>query len=153
MNYEQKLEELFIDLPVPRQDRGVSVSVVQNGKLVHICNCLPFSEGRIQYKGKVGLEVRMDMSKLAAKLAAVYTIAVLREHLGGSLAKVKKLIRVDGAVACTSDFAEHEKVIDGAMDFFQQIFGINARGVRSVVGSPSLPENSCVSISCIFEIK
>lgn len=153
MSFDDKLEELFIDLPEPPVELGSALGAVSIGKLLHVSGALPFSEGRIQYPGRVGVEVRMDNAKMAARLAAVMSLAVARRELGGSLSKIKRVLRVDGFVACGADFRDHLKVIDGAGEFFVQIMGTNGRHARTVVGASSLPQNACVEIAVTFELK
>jgi len=153
MNIDDKLEELFIDLPEPPADLGSSVGAAIFGKLLCVGGVLPFSEGRIQYPGRVGVEVRLDNAKMAARLAAVMSVAVARRELGGSLSKIKRVLRVDGFVSCGADFRDHQKVLDGAGEFFVQVMGQKGRHVRTAVGASSLPQNACVEIAVTFELK
>jgi enamine deaminase RidA (YjgF/YER057c/UK114 family) len=153
MNFDEKIDELFIDLPEPSKDTGAVVQVIRVGKLIHVSGVLPFSEGRIQFPGRVGIEVKLDSARLAARTAAVMVLAILNHELGGSLNKVKRVISVDGFVACGADFIDHPKVLNGASDLFAQIFGPYGKHVRTSVGITSLPRNACVEISCIFETR
>lgn len=153
MNYDDKLEELFIDLPEPPQDIGSAVSAVQIGKFLHIGGTLPFSEGRVQYPGRVGVEVRLDNARLAARSAAVMVLAQARRALDGTLNNIRRVVKMDGFVACGADFKDHLKIVDGASELFVQIFGTNGKHIRTVAGAPSLPQNACVELSVVFEIK
>lgn len=153
MNYDDKLEELFIDLPEPLPDTGSTVNAIQMGKFLCIGGTLPFSEGKIQYPGRVGIELRADNARLAARSAAVMVLAQASRALDGTLNNIRRVVRVDGFVACGADFKDHPKVIDGASELFVQIFGINGRHIRTVAGAPSLPQNACVELSVVFEIR
>lgn len=153
MDFDEKLEELFIDLPEPAADMGFAVSAVQVGKNLHVGGVLPFAEGKVQNPGRVGVEVRLDMAKLAARTAAVYVLALVARELGGSLKKVKRIVSVDGYVACGSEFRDHGKVLDGASELFGQIFGPFGKHIRTAVGVSSLPQNACVELSAVFELK
>ncbi|MFH0800601.1 MAG: RidA family protein [Pseudomonadota bacterium] len=153
MTFDKKLEELFIDLPEPPPDMGNSIGALQTGKLLYISGALPWSEGRLQHQGRVGVEVRPDNAKLAARLAAVFVLALARRELGGSLARIRRVIGLTGFVACGVDFRDHAKIIDGAGELFTQIFGSNGKHVRTVAGATSLPQNACVEISVVFELK
>jgi enamine deaminase RidA (YjgF/YER057c/UK114 family) len=153
MNYDEKIEELFIDLPEPPIDKGGAVGVVKFGKLILVGGMLPLLGGKVQQPGRVGVEVRLDNAKLAARTAAVMALAYVRKELGGTLNNIKRLIKVDGYVACGADFKDHAKVIDGASELFTQIFGPSGKHVRTAVGVSSLPENSCVELSVVFEVK
>ena len=153
MNYEEKLDELYIDLPEPSPDIGNTVSALQSGKFLHVCGVLPFAEGRIQHAGRVGPDVRLDNARMAARIAAVHVIALARRELGDSLNNIRRVVRLDACVACGVDFRDHAKVADGASELFVQVFGANGKHVRSVTGASSLPQNACVEISVVFEVK
>lgn len=152
MSHESKLNELFVDLPEPAPDAGNSRACVVVDKLLCVGGILPFSEGRIQHTGRVGVEIRPDNAKLAARMAAVYALAVARKELG-SLDKVRRVVSTEGFVACGADFKDHAKVIDGACELFVHIFGNNGKGTRTAVGAFSLPQNACVELSVVFEIR
>lgn len=153
MDFDEKLAELFIDLPEPSADVGSAVSAVQVGKILYVGGVLPFAEGRIQNPGRVGVEVRLDMAKLAARTAAVYVLAIVAKEQGGSLNKIKRIISLDGYIACGSEFRDHGKVLDGASELIGQIFGPFGKHIRTAVGVSSLPQNACVELSAVFELK
>ncbi|MFH1829714.1 MAG: RidA family protein [Pseudomonadota bacterium] len=153
MNYDDKLEELFIDLPEPPPHKGNTVGIIKTGNLLLVCGVLPLLSGKVQNPGRVGIEVRLDNAKLSARTAAVMALAYARDELGGTLNKIKRVIRVDGYVACGADFKDHAKVVDGASELYAQIFGKFGKHVRNSVGASSLPDNSCVELSVVFEVK
>jgi len=153
MNFDEKLDELFIDLPEPPKDIGFSVSIVQIGKLLHVGGVLPFAEGRIQSPGKVGIEMRLDIARLAARTTAIMMLAIVNRELGGSLKRVRRVVSLDGYVACGADFRDHGKVLDGASELFTQVFGPFGKHIRTAVGVISLPDNACVELSAVFEVK
>lgn len=153
MDFDSKLEEFFIDLPEPPLDTGPVVSATTIGKLLIVGGALPFSEGRIQHVGRVEVNMRLDSARAAARLAAIYALAAAHRELGGTLNKIKRVIRIEGFVACGVDFKDHFKVIDGACELFAQIFGLHGKAVRTVVGVSSLPQNACVLLCVTFEIK
>lgn len=153
MAFDDKLEELFIDLPEPPEDVGNTLGAVRVGKMIHVSGTLPLVGGRIQYPGRVGIEVRTDNARLAARAAGMLALALVRRELGGSLNRVRRVVRVDGYVACGADFEDHAKVVDGASELFVQIFGPFGKHVRIAVGVASLPRNACVEISSVFEVK
>ena len=153
MDFDEKLDELFIDLPEPLEDVGSAISCVRIGKLLYVAGVLPFSDGKIQSPGKAGIELRLDMAKLAARTAGVMMLAIVNAELGGTLNKVRRVVKLDGYVASGVDYQNHTKVIDGASELFVQIFGKYGKHVRTAVGVTSLPKNACVELSGVFEIK
>lgn len=153
MNYDAKLAELYIDLPEPRTLTAATVHAVRSGKLLYLGGCLPLADGRVVARGRVGVEVRLDTARQAARAAAVTALAVLAAESGGTLNRVARIVRVDGCIASGADFHDHEKVIDGASELFLTIFGPAGRHARTVVGCTSLPGEACVSLALIVEMK
>lgn len=153
MNFDEKLAELFIDLPEPPTEPAGQVWSLQVGKLLHVAGALPFSEGRIQHPGRAGIDNKLDTARLAARLAAIQALAMASRELGGSLSKIRRVVRVDGYVACGADFRDHGKVIEGASDLLMQVFGPMGKHLRSAVGAVSLPGNACVQLAMTFEVK
>jgi enamine deaminase RidA (YjgF/YER057c/UK114 family) len=153
MDFDTKLEELFIDLPEPPQSATGTAHAVQVGKLLYVGGILPFSEGKIAVKGRVGLEVRLDNAKLAARTAAVNALAVIATELGGTLNKVKRIVEVTGYIASGAEFRQHFKVLDGVSELFFQIFGAAGKHTRNAIGCTNLPNDACIELSLIVEIK
>ena len=71
----------------------------------------------------------------------------------GALDKVKRVVKLLGLVNCTPDFSEQPKVINGASDFFVEVFGDKGKHARSAVGSNALPFNIAVEIEMIVEVE
>jgi len=153
MDYDKKLEELFIELPEPPHLVGGVLHACRIGNIMYLGGILPFSEGKIAVKGRVGLEVRLDNAKLAARIAAVNALAVISSEFGGTLNNVKKIINVTGYIASGGEFREHFKVLDGASELFYQIFGAAGKHSRNAVGCSSLPYDACIELSVIVETK
>ncbi|MFA4974253.1 MAG: RidA family protein [bacterium] len=153
MKFDDRLAELYIELQEPPSEKGSAQAVTQIGKLLYIAQALPYSSGRFHHQGRVGIEVKLDAAKLAARMAAVMAISYARHALGGSLSKIKRVVQLNGFVACGADFKDHEKVLDGASDLFGDIFGVDGKHARTAIGAASLPQNACVCLSVVFELK
>jgi len=152
-DFDRRLEELYIDLPEPPTDRGSVTGTASSGKLLYVSGAIPYASGRVHYTGRAGVELTLDTAKLAARSAAVLAISQAWHALGGSLRKVKRVLRMDGYIASSVDFKDHAKVLDGASDLLGDIFGPGGKHARSAVGVASLPQNACVSLSIVFELK
>ena len=153
MNYDAKLKELYIELPLPRSVTLGTAHAVKSGKLLSLGSCLPFADGRLVAKGRVGIEVRPDTARQAARTAIIQALAIIATESGGTLNRVMQVIRLDGFVAAGGDFRDHEKVIDGASELLVSIFGPAGRHTRNVIGCVSLPMEACVSLSLLVEMK
>ena len=71
----------------------------------------------------------------------------------GTLARVRRVVKVLGMVNATEDFADHPFVINGCSDVFGEVFGESGRHARSAVGMTSLPRNIPVEIEAIIEVE
>jgi len=152
MTFDERLDELYIDLPEPAAVVGAGVHAVRTGKLFFLGGVLPLSEGRMM-KGRAGIEARLDVAKSAARASAINALAVLMQELGGSLNKVKRIVQLTMHVASGADFKDHFKVLDGASELIGQIFGSAGKHARIATGVASLPEGATVELSLIVEVK
>ncbi len=148
---EQRLKELGIELPAPPEPFGIYAEAVQTGNLLFLTGMLP-TEGRVpKFIGRVGAELDVEVGHKAARLAALNSLAVARQHLG-SLDKVKRIVRLGVAVATSGDVREQPKVADGASEFFENVFGRDKNPSRLVYGVASLPLGTPVELELIFEV-
>ena len=149
---EQRLKDLGVTLPSPPTPFGSYVEAVQTGNLLFLSGMLP-TEGRAaKFTGRIGAELDMEGGRSAARLAALNTLAVTRQHLG-SLDKVVRVVRLGVSLATSSDFREHPKVADGASSLLEDVFGKERNPCRLVVGVKSLPLGTPVELELIFEVQ
>lgn len=152
MTFDDRLYELYIDLPEPPAAEKTTVHAVRAGKLLFVAGVLPRSEGKMM-KGRAGVEVSLDKAKLAARAALVNAFGIMVAELGGSLGKIRRIVKLSGAVACGADFKDQFKVFDGASELIKDVFGSQGKHVREVVGASSLPEGATVELSIVVELK
>lgn len=153
MDFDAKLNELFIDLPEPVTIKNGFAHAVALGKILYVGGQLPFADGRLMAKGRVGFEVKLDTAKLAARMACIHALAVIAAQSNGTLNHVKRIIRVEGHLATGGDFADHDKVMSGASELLTAVFGKFGAGTCVVTGVASLPQNAPVMISMLVEMK
>jgi enamine deaminase RidA (YjgF/YER057c/UK114 family) len=152
MTFEERIDELFIDLPEPAVEAENFVQVSKVGKLVYLSGQLPYAEGRLGYKGRVGLELTLDAGKAAARAAIIQALGVLQKNLG-SVNKIKKVVHAKLYIATGADFKDHKKVAAGGLELFQEIFGASGKPSLDVMGCTSLPEGAAVQLSLVVEVK
>ena len=150
---DSKLEELNIQLDEASSPAGSYVPFVISNNLVFISGQLPFINGKLTIKGKVGDSVSLDDGIRMAEACAKALLSQLKSACGGNLNKVKRVVKLGGFVASTPDFIDQPKVINGASDLFVKIFGDKGKHSRFAVGTASLPLNVPVEIEGIFEIE
>ncbi len=146
----QKLKQLGISLPPVPAPAGSYVPCVRTGNLVFVSGQLPFNNGKLLFRGTVGVEVSVEQAKLAAREAAVNCLAVLNAQPGG-LDAVRRIVKVTGYVASSDRFVRQADVVNGASDFFAEVFGSAGRHSRAAVGAVSLPLGSPVEIEIVAE--
>lgn len=152
MDYEKKIAELFIELPeISKPLKGV-VSAVQAGKILYVGGLFPFWDGKIAFKGRLGIEISADQGVMAARYALMHGLSAMKSALG-SLNKVEKVIQLTGILATGADFKDHERVLDGASNLLCDIFGSVGKHTRIVSGVMSLPHNACLEMSLILSTK
>jgi len=152
MNPEEKLKELGIELPKPSTPLASYVPVLRTGNYVYVSGNLPLKDGKLVYEGTIPTDLSEEDGYNAAKIAAINIMAAIKSEIG-DLSKVKRIVRLNGFVQCSSDFKMQPKVINGASDLFLEVFGDIGKHTRTVMGVNSLPINSPVEIDAIVEVE
>ncbi|OGQ46760.1 MAG: hypothetical protein A3H42_05330 [Deltaproteobacteria bacterium RIFCSPLOWO2_02_FULL_46_8] len=152
MDFEKRLKELFIDLPEVRPTSQALSSAVQSGKLLYLTGQLPYSEGKLSFKGKLGLEILSDQGMLAARYALFHCLSVIQDTLG-SLNKVKQVVQLSGWMATGGDFKDHDRVLDAASQLLTEIFGPMGKHTRIAIGVNTLPHGACLELALVVEVR
>ena len=150
---DQRLKELNIKLDEASVPAGSYVPYVVTNNLVFISGQLPFINGKLTIKGKVGENVSMDDAIKMSEECAKALLSQLKAACNGNLDKVKRVVKLGGFVASSPDFTDQPKVINGASNLIVNIFGDKGKHSRFAVGVAALPLNVPVEIDGIFEIE
>lgn len=148
----QRLQELGIELPTPAAAAGSYLPVRRSGGLLIVSGQLPMQAGAVRYTGKLGASVSLEDGEAAARLCAVNILAQVKAALDGDLDRLGGCLRLGGFVACTADFVDQPKVINGASDLMVAVLGDAGRHARAAVGVPSLPLDAAVEVEAMFEL-
>ena len=141
-----------IKLPDPPDPLGAYVPAVVSGNLLFVSGQLPLKDGNLAFKGKVGADVTPEQAYQAARISSINALAVIGKKLG-DFSKVKRIVKITGYVSSTEGFTSQAGVINGASDFFFEIFGEAGKHARVAVGVSELPADSPVEIEVIAEIE
>lgn len=152
MNVEKRLTELGIILPEAPRPLAAYVPAVSSGNLLFVSGQLCLVNGELSHKGPVGREVSLEQGYQAARIAAINSLAIVKQELG-SLDRVKRVVKIVGYVASEPDFYNQPKVVNGASELLGEVFGDQGRHARSAVGVNSLPLNASVEIEVIVEFE
>jgi enamine deaminase RidA (YjgF/YER057c/UK114 family) len=152
MGVEETLQQMGIVLPPAPKPVAAYVPAVQAGNLLFISGQLPFQEGKLTYMGKLGKDLTVEEGYQAAKRCAINALSVVKGMVGGDWSRVQRIVRISGFVASTEGFTDQPKVVNGASEFFQAVFGRNGEHARSAVGVNELPLGASVELEVIVQI-
>lgn len=149
---EQRLAEMGHELPKAAAPAANYVPYTISGKLVLISGQLPMQDGKVAYTGRLGDGVDIDDGRAAAALCGLNLLAQAKAACSGDLGKLARCLKLGGFVACTADFTDHPKVINGASDLIAKAMGEAGQHARFAVGAASLPFGASVEVEAIFEL-
>lgn len=151
MAAEQRLKELGIELPSPPQPVAAYIPAVQSGALLFLSGVIPFWNGTLTQRGKLGKELTVEQGYEAARVALLNALAIVRAQKG-SLDCVRQVVRMVGYVASAEGFSEQPMVLNGASDLLLSLFGESGRHARLAVGTAELPLQAPIELELILEI-
>ena len=152
MKIEQRFEELGVELPEPVGPLANYVTTVQTGNLVFTSgHGLVTSEGKV-YKSQLGTDATIEDGYASARQVAICLLSTLK-HAFGDLERIKRIVKVAGFVNSAPDFTDQSAVVNGASDFFVEVFGDKGKHARSAVGMVQLPLGTPVIIEMVVEIE
>lgn len=148
---ENRLAQLGLVLPTAAAPVAAYVPVVEMGGFAHVSGQLPFIDGRL-VTGRLGQDLGLEQGVAAAQACALMILAQLRLALG-SLDRIERIVKLGGFVTSAPDFVDQPKVINGASELMQAVFGESGRHARSAVGVPILPLGAAVEVDAIVAVR
>jgi enamine deaminase RidA (YjgF/YER057c/UK114 family) len=94
--------------------------------------------------------VSPEQAKQLAARCALNALAAIDDLVG--LDRVVRVVKIIGFVASAPGFTGQPGVINGASEFFGEIFGEDGRHARSAVGVAELPLGAPVEVEAIVEV-
>lgn len=151
MSAAERLQALNITLPTPAAAIAAYVPFVRTGNLLFVSGQLPLLEGKVVQTGLLGAGVSIEQGKEAARISAINLLAQV-QAAAGSLDNIKRVVRLGGFIASTPDYTDHPKVMNGASELMEAVFGDLGRHARTTIGVSSLPLGACVEVEGLFEL-
>jgi enamine deaminase RidA (YjgF/YER057c/UK114 family) len=148
---EERLRDLGLELPEVATPLAAYGPAVRSGTTVFTAGQLPWRNGELVAKGKVGDSVTPELANEAARYCALNALAAVRS-VTGDLSSVTRIVKVVGFVASAPDFTGQPGVVDGASELFGAVFGDAGAHARSAVGVATLPIDSPVEIELMVEV-
>jgi enamine deaminase RidA (YjgF/YER057c/UK114 family) len=151
MTAEEKLRALGISLPAAPAAVGAYLPWVRTGNLIITSGQLPWKDGKLAFTGKLGADLDVDRGYQAARLCAINAIAQLKAAVG-DLEKVRQILRLEGYVHSAPGFRDHPRVLNGASDLFNEVFGPRGRHARTALGINEMPLDAAVQLGIWAEV-
>jgi enamine deaminase RidA (YjgF/YER057c/UK114 family) len=151
MSYENKLSELGLTLPLPPAPVATYIPAVRVGDLLFLSGVLPFREGQVEFRGKLGKELTVDQGYDASRLALLNALAIVKNECR-TLDAIKQVVRLVGHVASAEGFGQQPAVLNGASDLLVKVFGSAGRHARLAVGAAELPLNAAIELELIIQV-
>ena len=124
------------DLPQPA---GAYKLGVNQGGWVYLAGHLPFKEDmKSVHTGRVGEDFTAEEGEKFAETVGLELIASLKLAVG-DLDKVKRIVKVNGYIACPPSFTALPAVLNGCSNLLGEVFEERGVHARSAVGVTSLP--------------
>lgn len=122
---------------------------ILSGGILYTSGQLPWIEGELLYKGKIGSDLSPEQGYEACRLSALNGIAQLKSALG-DLSKVRRIVRLEGVLNVAPGFLAHPKALNGASDLINEIFEENGRcHTRMIYTNPEMPLD-CASLVVLW---
>jgi enamine deaminase RidA (YjgF/YER057c/UK114 family) len=147
-----RLAALGISLPEAAAPAANYVPYVISGNLLFLSGQLPIEGGKVAVTGLVGGDVVLADAQRAAELCAINILAQAKAALSGDLARITRVVKLNGFVASAPGFIEQHLVINGASNLIANVLGDAGKHARAAVGVAQLPLNAAVEIDAILEI-
>ena len=144
----EKLKEMGLELPVCPAPVAAYLPVQTAGKLIYDSGQTAWVKGELQSAGKVGGSVSVEEAYESAKLSALNCLSAIATV--ADLDSIR-IVRVTGYVNAVPEFGDQPRVINGASELLQALYGENGRHARSAIGVGSLPTNASVEVEIIAE--
>lgn len=135
---EERLASLGLTLPKSAGAVANYVPWAISGNMLYTSGQLPWIEGDLKFKGKIGKDLTAEQGYLACQLSTLNAISQLKAALG-DLEKVKRIIRVEGVLNVAPGFTATPGVLNGASDLVNAVFAERGAHTRMIYSNPELP--------------
>ena len=152
MIIETRLKELGLSLPDPPSPVGSYLLGRRAGNLLFLSGTTCYVPGGFLYKGRLGAELTLEQGYAAARQTMLNLLSVVKAELG-DLDLVECVLKLNGYVNSTEDFARQPEVINGASDLLVDLYGERGRHARTSIGVNVLPGNIPVEIEMVLLVR
>lgn len=148
---DDRLRELGVSVPAPPKPVANYVPAKRVGTVLYVAGQVSALGGR-DYKGVLATDVDVARGREAARASAINCLAAMLT-VADSLDRVRQLVMVGGFVASAPGFQGQAAAMNGASDFFVDVFGDAGKHARTAAGVSGLPLNYTTSVYLIAEVE
>jgi enamine deaminase RidA (YjgF/YER057c/UK114 family) len=149
---EQRLAELGLELPPAPGAVAAYEPWAIVGNMLYTSGQLPWRDGKtLLFKGRIGSDLTVEQGYEACELATLNAIAQLKAALG-DLERVNRIVRIEGSLNVAPGFSGTPKVLNGASELVNAVFGERGRHTRMIYISQDLPLDAACLIVFWAEI-
>lgn len=146
---DRLLRKLAADLGLDPSEEIVALpkyelTVEHEGQLF-VSGQIPRVGATVAVVGQVGAGLELEQGRVAARLCVVRALLAVRQHLG-SLARVKRVLRLNVYVRCAGDFEALSELADAASEILYAVFKPDGGHTRTTVGVFQLPKGAAVEL-------
>ena len=124
------------------------------GMLVHVAGQGPFRNGRLEFVGRIGDGIDLEVARRSAELVTLNVLAQVAAatdaHFGVPSLHRVRCVRLGVFLNCIDGFEALETIADAASKIVVAAFEGKGQHCRSVVGKPVLPMDTSVEIDGIL---
>jgi enamine deaminase RidA (YjgF/YER057c/UK114 family) len=135
---EERLARLGLSLPTAPGAVAAYEPYVITNQLLITSGQLPWIDGQLIFKGKIGKDLTAEEGYAACRLASLNAIAQLK-HALGDLDKVRRILRIEGTLNVAAGFVATPGVLNGASDLVNAVFAERGRHSRMIYTNPEMP--------------
>jgi enamine deaminase RidA (YjgF/YER057c/UK114 family) len=147
----QKLIELGFEVAKPIVPIANYVQTKVLNCAIYVSGQLPIKDGEVLYKGKVGVELTVEEAKKGAELCMLNILNQLVLALDDEISQIKSCIKLEIFINAIEGFEKHPEIANGASDLLVKVLGERGKHTRVALGVHSLPLNSAVEVTAIFQ--
>lgn len=150
--YEKIKQELGFK-PAPETNKGAAtiMPVRADGNTVYVSGNVAFSNGELQYKGRIGKEISIEDGKKSASLSVINCLEALDKAYG--LEKIDSVLKVNGYLSCTEEVTQHPEIMNAASDVLIRVLGDAGRHARAALGIHTLPLGASTEVDMVVRVK
>lgn len=145
---EGRLKALGIELPPAAGAVANYAPWVISRGVLYTSGQLPWIDGRLIYKGKIGTALTAEQGYEACRLSCLNAISQLKAALG-SLDRVRRIIRLEGVINVSPGFTAHPQALNGASDLINAVFQDRGHHTRMIYTNPEMPLD-CTSLVVLW---